>query len=74
MFSKAVFAENLQKARLRLGLSRNEFAKKAGLSFSQLYRYENEIQVPGSDKVLAICEITGQTPNELLGWNEEGKE
>lgn len=50
-------------------MSQYEFAAQIGISPSQLVRYENEEQVPGIDKLLAICRVTGQTPNELLGWD-----
>ena len=30
--------------------------------------YENGIYVPGTDKLAAIAEALGVTPNDLLGW------
>lgn len=69
LFNKVVFAENLRAARARLDMSQNEFADKVGISPTQLMRYENEQQIPGVDKMLAICKVAGLTPNELLGWS-----
>lgn len=67
-FSKDAFAANLRAERARLDISQEELAKRSGVSTAAVLSYENGAYVPGADKVCALAEVLGVTPNELCGW------
>ena len=56
-FSKDVFAANLR-------------AERSGVSTAAVLSYENGAYVPGADKVCALAEVLGVTPNDLCGWGQ----
>ena len=61
-FSKDVFAANLRAERARSDLSQEELATRSGISTAAVLSYE--------DKVCAIAEVLGVTPNDLCGWGQ----
>lgn len=67
-FSKTVFADELRMRRLKLRMSQDELAKASGLTADLIWKYENAGHVPGADKVFALAEALGCTPNDLCGW------
>lgn len=67
-FSKDVFAANLRAERARLDISQEELAERSGVSTAAVLSYENGAYVPGADKVCALAEVLGVTPNDLCGW------
>lgn len=69
-FSKDVFAANLRAERARNDLSQEELAMRSGVSTAAVLSYENGAYVPGADKVCAIAEVLGVTPNDLCGWGQ----
>lgn len=69
-FSKDVFAANLRAERARSDLSQEELATRSGISTAAVLSYENGTYVPGADKVCAIAEVLGVTPNDLCGWGQ----
>ncbi|WP_333785710.1 helix-turn-helix domain-containing protein [Parolsenella catena] len=62
------FAGNLRAARARADLSQGEVAEKVGINIGTLQKYESGDMTPGADKLPAIAEALGVTPNVLLGW------
>jgi len=64
------FAGNLRAARAKADLSQSEVAEKVGINIGSLQKYENGDMTPGADKLPAIAEALGTTPNALLGWPE----
>lgn len=51
-------------------LSQEEFAKLVGCSQDTISNYESGSGcIPGTDKLIAICNVCGISPNELLGWS-----
>lgn len=62
------FAGNLRAARARADLSQGEVAEKVGVIIGTLQKYESGDMTPGADKLPAIAEVLGVTPNTLLGW------
>ena len=68
-FSKDVFAANLRAERARSDLSQEELATRSGISTAAILSYENGTYIPGADKVCAIAEVLGVTPNDLCGWD-----
>ena len=69
-FSKDVFAANLRAERARLDISQEELAERSGVSTAAGLSYENGAYVPGADKVCALAEVLGVTPNDLCGWGQ----
>lgn len=64
------FAGNLRAARARADMSQGEVAEKVGINIGTLQKYESGDMTPGADKLTAIAEALGVTPNVLLGWPE----
>lgn len=67
-FSKDVLGANIRAERARCDLSQEELAARCGVSVPSIAAYENGTYVPGVDKVAAIANVLGVTPNALLGW------
>lgn len=57
--------------REKAGFTQTELAEKIGVSKQTLYKYENDIitNVP-SDKIEAIAEVTGYSPEYIMGWKD----
>lgn len=69
-FSKEL-AGNIRAARARADLSQAEVASKVGVNVSTFSKYESGDYIPGADKLLAIAQALGCTPNDLMGWNTD---
>ena len=67
-FDKATFAAKLRGKRNECDLTQVELASKAGVAADAIVKYESAACTPGADKVCAIAEVLGCTPNDLLGW------
>lgn len=64
--------QRISNSRKIAGLTQVELAKKVGISKQLLYKYEKgSITNIPSDKIEAIAEACGTTPEFLMGWNEE---
>ena len=68
--SKDVFAANLRAERARSDLSQEELATRSGISTAAVLSYESGTYIPGADKVCALAEVLGVTPNDLCGWGQ----
>lgn len=68
MFDKDVFASNMRAERARIGISQAELADRSGLNLTTISQYENGEFTPGADKIVALSEALGVTPNQLMGW------
>lgn len=68
IFDKNLFAANLRAARARKDISQGELAKEVGVNLATISQYEDGAFVPGADKVIALAEALGTTPNDLMGW------
>lgn len=69
-FSIDTFAANLRAERARKGMSQVELAEASGINRAAIGFYENGEQMPGADKIFALADALGVTPNELIGWKE----
>ena len=67
-FDKAVFAAKLRGKRAEADITQDELAKRAGISQASVYQYEDGGALPGADKLSALAEALGCTPNDLIGW------
>ena len=49
--------------------SEAELADKTGINIATISQYEDGAYVPGVDKICALANALGCTPNDLIGWN-----
>ena len=64
--SKQLFSKTLKYFRLSKGFSQNELARKLGILFQQIQKYENgRIRIPDS-RLIRICNILGISLDEFL--------
>lgn len=61
----STIAERLKAWRRHLGLTQEEFSARAGLHIGVLRKYENDVNVPGGEALIAIGK-TGVNLNWLL--------
>ena len=69
-YSADVFARNLRMQRAGMDISQRELAEKAGVDVTTVHKYEDGAMTPGADKLFAICEALGCSPNVLMGWGK----
>lgn len=63
------FGKHLKKMREDCGLSQEELAKKAGLAFSQIGRFERGVRSPTLSTIQALAKGLKAHPKELLDFN-----
>lgn len=68
-YCKDTLRANIRAERARLDLSQEELAQRTGLSAVSIQKYENGDMTPGVDKLAALADVFGVTPNTLLGWD-----
>lgn len=68
-FDNSTLAANIRAERARRRISQEELAEKTGVSAASIVAYESAVSKPGVDKLFAIAEALGTTPNDLLGWS-----
>ena len=65
-------AERILKAMQELDMSYGDLSSKTGISKAMLQRYATgEVGKIPLDRMTAIAEALGMTPQELIGWNTE---
>ena len=57
---------NIKEKRLSVGLSREEFAKRLGLSYITLARYENGDREPRVSDLMKMADVLGCTMDALF--------
>ncbi len=62
-----VLGNRIKKERENLNLSREDLAKKLGVSYSAIAMYEQGNREPNSEIILKMCEIFGCTMDYLMG-------
>lgn len=62
--------ERLRAAREKSGLSQRELAKMLGLGINQINRYENGVNDPTSEVLVALAQTLGVTSDYLLGLSD----
>lgn len=69
-YSADRFAANLRMQRANVDISQRELADRAGLDVTTVHKYEDGAMTPGADKLFAVCEALGCSPNVLMGWEQ----
>lgn len=69
-FDFDVFASRLRGKRAEAGLNQMELSELIGVNYTTVSKWEQGAQMPGADKVFAIADALGTTPDYLLGWPE----
>lgn len=67
---KPKFAENLKLALATKGISQKVLADKLGTTQATVSRWVNGENEPAFELLLEICDILDETPNTLLGYEE----
>lgn len=67
-FDSDLFAARLRGKRAELDMTQQELADRAGVSQGAVFQYEDGGYLPGADKLCALAQALGTTPNYLLGW------
>jgi HTH-type transcriptional regulator, competence development regulator len=61
------FGAALRRHRHAADMSQRELAERIGVDFSYLSKLENgRLPPPAADTIVAICDVLGISPNELL--------
>ena len=68
-FDKSVFAAKLRGKRAEMDISQDELARRSGVSQASIFKYEDGSSMLGADKLFALAEALGCTPNDLMGWD-----
>nr|WP_306792867.1 helix-turn-helix transcriptional regulator [Collinsella urealyticum] len=61
-------AENIRMYRARKDISQRELARLTHSHPGSVFKWEDGSVVPGVNKLFAIAEALGVTPNDLVGW------
>lgn len=64
--SRACFAQNLQAARLRMGLSQQQLATRCGLSRTEVSLFERRARSPRLEMIIVLSRALCVEPGELL--------
>lgn len=61
-------AAGIRAERARADVTQEELAARLGTTKSTVSLWEGGSQIPGADKIYAIAQVLGCTPNDLFGW------
>lgn len=65
------FGERIKAYRKAMKLSQKELGEKIGALNTSISNWENNLNMPNADQIMALCEVFGISPRELLGANED---
>lgn len=65
---KNVLSENLRIFRVKNGFSQSQLGEMLGLTRKLYNMIESGMRGVKTDRLLKICEVTGMSPNDLLGY------
>ena len=66
----SAIAAGIRAERARADMTQDVLADKAGVSKATVSLWESGAQIPGADKVMAIVQALGCTPNDLFCWGK----
>ena len=67
-FDMGVVAANIRAGRGRADKTQAQLAEEIGAGVSTVVKYESGEMIPGGEKVWALAEALGTSPNDVLGW------
>ena len=70
-FSVDEMAASIRAARARADISQSELAQRVGLNVWTINKYESGEMMPGADKIAAMADALGCTPNDIIGWDRQ---
>lgn len=70
---KNIFALNLKKVRIRLGLTQEKFAEKLGLQAKTIANFESGRHLANSENLDKICNGIDISPRELFLYTNENQ-
>lgn len=68
-FDNSELAANIRGMRGKADITQGRLAELVGVNITTIVKYEDGTTVPGNDKLFAMAEALGCTPNDLLGWS-----
>jgi transcriptional regulator with XRE-family HTH domain len=68
---KQVKYPNIEAERARLGLSKDEFAKKLGIATKTYYNWLNGVNPIPSDVLMEMARMSNSTMDYLMGLSKE---
>lgn len=68
-FDNDELAANIRGMRGKADITQGRLAELVGVNITTIVKYEDGTTVPGTDKLFAMAEALGCTPNDLLGWS-----
>jgi transcriptional regulator with XRE-family HTH domain len=68
---KQVKYPNIEAERARLGLSKDEFAKKLGVATKTYYNWLNGVNPIPSDALMEMARMSNSTMDYLMGLSKE---
>ncbi len=68
-FDSEKLAANIRGMRGKADISQVLLADMVGVNVTTIVKYEDGTMTPGTDKLFAMAEALGCTPNDLLGWS-----
>ena len=68
-FDNSELAANIRGMRGKADITQGRLAELVGGNITTIVKYEDGTTVPGTDKLFAMAEVLGCTPNDLLGWS-----
>ena len=65
---------SIAERRRRIGLTQEELAQKLGTDRTTVVKWEKDKSFPRPDMLCQLARVLGCTPNDLLGFEEDGGE
>lgn len=69
-----LIGKNLERIRIAAGFTRNDVADYFCISYQVVWKWENGICLPQSDKMLALLEFYHANVHDVIGRREEDRE
>ena len=67
----SIFGKRLKDELVKQGISYRQFADKAGLTLTTVYRYVNSLRTPRATEIIKSAEVLGVTCDYMLGLSDD---
>lgn len=71
-FDMGVLGKSMRIERARNKMTQSDLAMAIGVASATVSAYERGLMMPSVEKIHAMSEALGCTPNDLMGWKEAG--